>query len=77
MIRAVVSGQLRNILGREGVKHKLEEVRDHIVICGFGRMGRLICHEFESQKVQFVLVDLKEEAFTDWPYQFGIPSRAT
>src|SRR3954462_11991263 len=25
MIRAVVSGQLRSVLGREGVKHKLEE----------------------------------------------------
>jgi voltage-gated potassium channel len=73
MIRAVVSGQLRNILGREGVKHKLEEVRDHIVVCGFGRMGRLICHEFESQKARFVLVDQNEGIFADWPYQHGIP----
>ncbi|HEX3146762.1 MAG TPA: potassium channel protein [Gemmataceae bacterium] len=73
MIRVVVSGQLRKILGREGVKHKLEEVHDHIVVCGFGRMGRLICHEFEAQKAQFVLVDQNEDVFADWPYEFGIP----
>src|SRR5690349_17558394 len=54
-IRAIVSGQLRSILGREGVKHKLEEVRDHIVVCGFGRMGRLVCQEFERQKARYVL----------------------
>src|SRR5262249_3425988 len=31
IIRAIVSGQLRATLGREGVKHALEEIRDHIV----------------------------------------------
>lgn len=43
MIRAVVTGQLRAALGKESVKHMLEEIRDHIVVCGLGRMGRLIC----------------------------------
>ena len=72
-IRAIVSGQLKATLGREGVKHKLEEVRDHIVVCGFGRMGRLICQEFERQKATYVLIDRNEDALTDWPHQHGIP----
>ena len=73
MIRAVVSGQLRSILGREGVKHKLEELRDHIVVCGFGRMGRLVCQEFERQKARYVLIDQNETTFAEWPYQHGVP----
>jgi voltage-gated potassium channel len=73
MIRAIVSGQLRSVLGREGVKHKLEEVRDHIVVCGFGRMGRLVCQEFERQKTPYVLIDQHEAALAAWPHQFGIP----
>src|SRR5262245_27223116 len=32
IIRAIVTGQLRAILGREGVKHSLEEIREHIVV---------------------------------------------
>jgi voltage-gated potassium channel len=71
-IRAVVSGQLRLILGREGVKHQLEEVRDHVVVCGFGRMGRLICQEFDRQKVQYVLVDQNEVMFAEWAFH-GVP----
>jgi voltage-gated potassium channel len=72
-IRAVVSGQLRLILGREGVKHKLDEVRDHIVVCGFGRMGRLVCQEFERQKARYVLIDQGDSVFAEWPHQHGIP----
>jgi voltage-gated potassium channel len=72
-IRAIVSGQLRLILGREGVKHKLDEVRDHIVVCGFGRMGRLVCQEFERQKARYVLIDQSEAVLTEWPHQHGIP----
>src|SRR5438552_2538595 len=49
IIRAIVSGQLRNILGRESMKHALDEIRDHIIVCGLGRMGRLVCQEFERQ----------------------------
>jgi voltage-gated potassium channel len=73
IFRAIVSGQLRNTLGREGVKHTLEEIRDHIVVCGFGRMGRLICQEFERQKARYVIVDRDESVVTDWSGQHGVP----
>jgi voltage-gated potassium channel len=72
-IRAVVSGQLRATLGREGVKYRLEELRDHIVVCGFGRMGRLVCQEFERQKALFVLIDQSEDALAGWAFQHGVP----
>lgn len=73
MIRAVVTGQLRATLGREGVKHTLEGIRDHIVVCGLGRMGRLICKEFERQKARFVVIDRNESAINDWTTEHGIP----
>jgi voltage-gated potassium channel len=71
-IRAIVSGQLVAILGREGVKHQLEEMRDHIIVCGFGRMGRLVCQEFDRQKAKYVLVDQNETMIDNWPHQ-GVP----
>ena len=54
MIRAVISGQFRATLGREGVKRALAEISDHIVVIGLGRMGRLVCQEFERHKSPFV-----------------------
>lgn len=73
IIRAVVSGQLRAILGRETMKHALEEIHDHIVVCGLGRMGRLVCQEFERQKTPYVLIDRNEDLLSDWTAAHGIP----
>jgi voltage-gated potassium channel len=73
IIRAVVSGQLRAILGRESMKHALEEIRDHIVVCGLGRMGRLVCQEFERQKTRYVLIDRNESLVSEWSGAHGIP----
>jgi voltage-gated potassium channel len=72
-IRAIVSGQLKATLGRAGVKHKLDEVRDHIVVCGFGRMGRLVCQEFERQKATYVIVDRDDAHLAEHPFGSGIP----
>jgi voltage-gated potassium channel len=73
IIRAIVSGQLKATLGREGVRHALEEIRDHIVVCGLGRMGRLICHEFERQKAKYVVVDMDEALLEERAREHGIP----
>ncbi|MSR54138.1 MAG: potassium channel protein [Gemmataceae bacterium] len=72
MIRAVVTGQLRAALGKESVKHMLEEIRDHIVVCGLGRMGRLICQEFDRQRVRYVIVDRNPKLLDGWPTGFGV-----
>jgi len=72
MIRAIVTGQLRATLGKEGVKHMLEEIRDHIIVCGLGRMGRLICQEFDRHKVRYVVVDRTPDPMEGWPGTFGV-----
>lgn len=57
VIRAVVSGQVQTILGRQRMEQSLAALRDHVIVCGFGRMGRLVCKEFSLQRVPFVIVD--------------------
>jgi voltage-gated potassium channel len=72
-IRAIVSGQLRATLGREGVKHALEEIRDHIIVCGLGRMGRLICQEFDRKKARYVVIDRDEAMLNECELASGVP----
>jgi voltage-gated potassium channel len=38
-IRAVVTGEIRTVLGRQRMENRLERLSGHLVICGFGRMG--------------------------------------
>src|SRR6202035_3783940 len=56
-IRWIVSGEFRDVFGRERMERTLSELQGHVVICGLGRMGRLVCQEFEKSSVPFVIID--------------------
>ncbi len=56
-IRWIVSGEVRRVLGRQRMERSLAKMSNHLVVCGYGRMGRLVCQQFSSQALPFVLVD--------------------
>ena len=73
IIRAIVSGQLRNVVGRERMERTLAHLKDHVIVCGLGRMGRLVCHDFEKQGVPFVVIDRDVNLLNDSLFAHGIP----
>jgi len=40
---------------------KINKMKDHYIICGFGRMGRVIAEEFNSRNQTFVVVEQDPE----------------
>ena len=73
MIRSVVSGEFRASLGREGVNKALAQIKDHVIVCGLGRMGMLVCQEFERHNMSFVVVDQVEELLKEMGFNHGLP----
>jgi voltage-gated potassium channel len=71
-IRSIVSGEVRSVLGRQMMEHTLAELKNHIIICGFGRMGRLVCKEFSAEKIPFVVIDRTPAAIEDFEMPHGI-----
>ncbi len=43
----------------------LSRISDHIVVCGFGRIGQTICRELSTAGIDFVVVDRNEAAASD------------
>jgi voltage-gated potassium channel len=72
MIRAIVSGEMHGILGRLRMERSLAELEDHLIVCGFGRMGSLVCREFSQQGLPFVVIDNDEELLRDFDLPHGI-----
>jgi voltage-gated potassium channel len=56
-IRLVASGELRQILTRRNMERSLKDLKNHVVVCGYGRMGRAVCAEFEAMKMPFVVIE--------------------
>ena len=44
------------------LQQELDRLRDHFIICGYGRIGTQIVAEFEDHRVPYVVIDQTEEA---------------
>jgi len=65
IIRTVVSGEVAEMVGKQQREQALAEISKHIIVCGYGRMGKLVCQEFGRNGVPFVLIDVSEEVLRD------------
>jgi voltage-gated potassium channel len=54
-------GQFQRYFGRMKVEKQIEAMKDHYIICGYGRIGSLICKEFAAKPIPFVVVESKPD----------------
>lgn len=45
------------------MEKKIKELKDHYIICGYGRMGKIICRELQEKHMKFVVIE-KEPALS-------------
>ncbi|HDH02458.1 MAG TPA: potassium channel protein [Nitrospirae bacterium] len=56
-IRIVFEGEIQKAFGRRKLEKRLKSIKDHFIVCGYGRMGRIICNELKAKGVPFVVVE--------------------
>ncbi len=71
-IRSVVGGELTGQFGRSRMEKKLQSLHGHIIVCGFGRMGRLVAQEFSQQGIPFVVVERSAELLAGFESGVGL-----
>jgi voltage-gated potassium channel len=72
VIRAIVSGEVTAALGRRRMELSLGGMHDHLVVCGYGRMGRLVCHDFSERGLPFVVIDRRPDLVEVFRLPHGI-----
>ena len=48
---------IQKVLGIKHMSHQIEHLRDHIIVCGFGRIGNMLARELKAAGAQFVIVE--------------------
>lgn len=56
----ITEGHFLRAARRRRMQRKIDDLRDHYVICAYGRVGRAVAREFESEGVPFVVIDPNE-----------------
>jgi voltage-gated potassium channel len=57
----VIEGRLQRVVGRRRVQRQIDNLSNHYIVCGFGRMGRIVCKELAVKPVPFVVVERDPE----------------
>lgn len=65
VVAFVVDGELRQLLGRRQLESRIKKMRNHFIICGFGRMGRALAEALHKKGAAFVVIDVDEKAMFD------------
>ena len=62
---AIVEGRVSLFSRSRRMRQRIDELRGHFIICAYGRVGRAIARELETEGVPFVVVDSKAELESD------------
>jgi len=57
----IIEGQLIKILGRHRMDKKLASLTDHYIVCGYGRVGMVVCDELQRNNVRFAVIERNPE----------------
>jgi voltage-gated potassium channel len=56
-----VEGEIRKIFGRRKLEKQISMLNNHFIICGYGRIGEVICRELADEKIPFIVIEENEE----------------
>lgn len=65
MVAYLIEGQFGISLGRRQMKNRIARLKDHFILCGYGRVGREIAHVFGGEGVPFVVIDNNPDSIAD------------
>lgn len=74
---AIVNAELRKMFERRKMQKRIDEFRNHYIVCGLGRMGRTICSYLQERHKTFVVIErdaARAEKLCkelEWPYVLG------
>jgi voltage-gated potassium channel len=57
IIEIIVEGQILGIRRRKKMENTIRNLKDHFIICGFGRVGHQVGKEFAAANIKYVVID--------------------
>ncbi len=61
VIKSVTEGELQRARAMVRKQRTMEKLKNHVIICGYGRMGQALAAELRANEVSFVIIDRDEE----------------
>jgi voltage-gated potassium channel len=57
IVRFMVEGRIKDILGRRKLEKKIRTLKSHHIICGYGRVGSAVCETLLLKRLDIVVIE--------------------
>lgn len=54
---ALVAGRISEVFGRRRMERQIRSLKDHLILCGFGRIGQITGRQVHAKGVPLVVID--------------------
>jgi voltage-gated potassium channel len=62
IVETIAGGVFSGALAQRRKERTIEQLHDHFIICGYGRVGRRVAEEFSAASVPHLALDIHEDA---------------
>lgn len=60
-INWLTEGQLQQYLGKRKMEKEIRNLKEHVIICGFGRIGMILAAQLHKAKKPFLIIEKSED----------------
>ncbi|WP_020059732.1 potassium channel family protein [Bacillus sp. 123MFChir2] len=61
----IIEGNLFQVMRRKKMKKQIAEMKDHIIVCGCGRVGLQVVQELREKNMPFIVIDREESVLAE------------
>lgn len=63
-VQLIAEGEIRRALNLKRMTQEIASLEDHVIICGFGRIGQLVARKLKGDRQCFIIVDSDADRIT-------------
>lgn len=60
-LQMIAEGELNRVLGARRMTKGIDKLTGHVIVCGYGRVGRILSSELTEVRQPFVVIDTQQE----------------
>ncbi|SFF78256.1 voltage-gated potassium channel [Halobacillus alkaliphilus] len=64
---AIISGEFSREMRKRKMNQKIKDLKNHIIICGFGRVGQQVLHQLHKENHSLVVIESDEDVIARLP----------
>jgi voltage-gated potassium channel len=64
LLGTLLTGEIHDFVGQRRMKRKIDGLRQHVIICGYGHVGEQVCAQLLRSGVPVVVIDRRDAVLT-------------